>query len=885
GQQVSFSAVSATGSCSIASQSPPDSNGVSSATVALNSTGSCTITASQPGTDLLQPGNPPYYNAANSVSGTFTILPQGSNTQSQTINFPQLPNVQYGSTFSLSASSSSGLPVAFTASGPCTASGSTTGVGPCKITASVPAGAVGSVSYSAASASQSFSIYPAVLTVTAVSPPSVAYGQPLPALTYTTSPLVNGDSPSAVTGTPALSTTATTGSNAGNYPITVSTGTLAAANYSFLFVSGTLTIQPATATISISNIPASAVFGGSFTPAYLYSGNGSPTESVASSTTGVCAVSGGVVSFVGTGPCTLTASATATTDYSAVTGSLQSFTVGKATQTISFTQPTSPVIYGGSPITLSATATSGQTVAFSVDPTSTGTGTIAGNMLTVTGAGTLVIDANQTGNSNYTAAPQMQRTIVVSQAAATIIINNVPANAVYGGNFTPAYVYSGNGSPTESVASSTTGVCTVSGAMVSFVGVGTCTLTASATATTDYSAVTGSLQSFTVGKATQTITFSQPASPVTYGVSPIALSGTATSGLTVTFSVDPTSTGVGTISGNTLTVKGPGSLVIDANQSGNTDYQAATQLQRTIVVNKAALTVTANNATRAYGLANPTLIVRYSGFVNGDTFATAVTGSPSVTTTAVATSLPGSYPIVPSQGTLASAKYTFSFVNGALTVTFTGSVPASSNACNGAYNGTFQGNLNVAGGQTCIFVGGGATGNITETGGNLVLNSATVSGNVTVSGGGAFSIGPATIIKGNLQIQSIPSGSATNQVCATTISGSLQFQSNGTSVQIGSGSSSCAGNVINGNLQVTSNTAAITLDGNKVSGSLQVQSNPGATTMDGNTIGGSLQDQSNTGATQVFSNVITGVLQCQSNTSITGGGNTASLKQGQCATF
>jgi hypothetical protein len=789
-------------------------------------------------------------------------------------------------------------------------------------------------------------------------------------LTYTTSPLVNGDSPSAVTGAPALSTTATTASNAGGYPITVSTGTLAATNYSFLFVSGTLTIQPATATISISNIPASAVFGGNFTPAYLYSGNGSSTESVASSTTGVCAVSGGVVSFVGTGPCTLTASATATTDYSAVTGSLQSFTVGKATQTISFTQPTSPVTYGGSPITLSATATSGQTVAFSVDPTSTGTGTIAGNMLTVTGAGTLVIDANQTGNSNYTAAPQMQRTIVVNQAAATIIINNVPANAVYGGNFTPAYLYSGNGSPTESVASSTTGVCAVSGGVVSFVGVGTCTLTASATATTDYSAVTGnqqsfnvgkatptisisniptsavyggsftpayltsgngsptesvsssttgvctasgamvsfvgvgtctltasatattdylaatgSLQSFAVGKATQTITFSQPISPVTYGVSPIALTGTATSGLTVTFSVDPTSTGAGTISGNTLTVKGPGNLVIDANQSGNTDYQAATQLQRIIVVNKAALTVTANNATRAYGLANPTLTVSYSGFANGDTVATAVTGSPSVTTTAVATSLPGSYPIAASLGTLASAKYTLSFVNGTLTVSFTGSVPTSGSACNGAYSGTFRGNLSVASGQTCVLVGGGATGNITETSGNLVLSSATVGGNVTVNGGGTFSIGPSTIIKGNLQIQSIPSGSATNQVCATTISGSLQFQSNGTSVQIGSGSSSCAGNVINGNLQVTSNTAAITLDGNKVSGSLQVQSNPGATTMDGNTIGGNLQNQSNTGPTQVFTNVITGTLQCQSNTSITGGGNTAALKQGQCAKF
>ena len=45
------------------------------------------------------------------------------------------------------------------------------------------------------------------------------------------------------------------------------------------------------------------------------------------------------------------------------------------TQTINFTQPTSPVT-NGSTITLSATATSGLVVSFSVDPTSTGSGTI-----------------------------------------------------------------------------------------------------------------------------------------------------------------------------------------------------------------------------------------------------------------------------------------------------------------------------------------------------------------------------------------------------------------------------------------------------------------------------------------------------------------------------
>ena len=125
----------------------------------------------------------------------------------------------------------------------------------CTITASAPA----SSTYSAASVTQSFTIYPAVLKVTATSV-SILYGQPIPAFAYTYSGFVNNESASVISGAPALSTTATAGSNAGNYPITVSTGSLAATNYSFLYVSGTLTIGKATATINVT--PYSVAYNG-----------------------------------------------------------------------------------------------------------------------------------------------------------------------------------------------------------------------------------------------------------------------------------------------------------------------------------------------------------------------------------------------------------------------------------------------------------------------------------------------------------------------------------------------------------------------------------------------------------------------------------------------
>ncbi len=101
-------------------------------------------------------------------------------------------------------------------------------------------------------------ILPSGLTVTAAANLNKVYGAAMPALTYTITGFVNGDTPaSAVTGAPALSTTATTRSGVGSYRISISAGTLAAANYNFTtFVPGMLTVTPAVLTVTAA--PASA---------------------------------------------------------------------------------------------------------------------------------------------------------------------------------------------------------------------------------------------------------------------------------------------------------------------------------------------------------------------------------------------------------------------------------------------------------------------------------------------------------------------------------------------------------------------------------------------------------------------------------------------------
>jgi hypothetical protein len=87
-------------------------------------------------------------------------------------------------------------------------------------------------------------------------------------------------------------------------------------------------------------------------------------------------------------------------------------------------------------------------------------------------------------------------------------------------------------------------------------------------------------------------------------------------------------------------------------------------------ITRAPLTVTADDTSRAYGDANPSFSASYSGFKRGETLATSgVTGSPSLTTAATASSNIGGYAISAALGSLDAANYSFGFEDGTLTIT------------------------------------------------------------------------------------------------------------------------------------------------------------------------------------------------------------------------
>jgi hypothetical protein len=208
-----------------------------------------------------------------------------------------------------------------------------------------------------------------------------------------------------------------------------------------------------------------------------------------------------VASTASTGTYPLTLSGTAGTTTVTAPISL-TVTVPPQSQTITF-NPIASQIVGGS-LTLSATASSGLPVSFSV--VQNGNCSISGNVVTFLNTGNCGVLANQAGNSSYTAAPQVGQIIVINNPTAQSITFGAIATQTVG---TPLMLSATASSGLAvSFASSTASVCMVAGSTATFLATGTCTITASQTGNNVYSAAKPVAQSFTVKAQGQTSTSS-----------------------------------------------------------------------------------------------------------------------------------------------------------------------------------------------------------------------------------------------------------------------------------------------------------------------------------------------------------------------------------------
>jgi len=197
-------------------------------------------------------------SGAHSAAGTYSIVCTGAEDQNLTFSYVPAPLVinprpvtitagggtkVYGTTDpALTATTQSGLLPADVAGITLTSTRAAgQNVGNYATTPTATGGNIGN--YVITPVNGVFSITPATLTVKA-DDKSRLQGEANPALTSTITGFVNGDTASVVSGTAALATTAVVASPSGAYPIVVTAGSLAAANYQFAFVNGTLTVLP-----------------------------------------------------------------------------------------------------------------------------------------------------------------------------------------------------------------------------------------------------------------------------------------------------------------------------------------------------------------------------------------------------------------------------------------------------------------------------------------------------------------------------------------------------------------------------------------------------------------------------------------------------------------
>ena len=341
--------------------------------------------------------------------------------------------------------------------------------------------------------------------------------------------------------------------------------------------------------------------------------------------------------------------------YAAAVSVDQEIIVSAATQTLVF-DPTPPLTgTSGEMITLRATSTSGLDVELNITNQSPTTGAAdvatldAGtDVLTLANPGMVTITASQAGGTvgevTYGTATDVTQEIMVSAAEQVLVFTL--ADGISGESIdlmVTSQDADGNdiaaGLPTVTYTSDAPGIAEVSGQQLVLKALGTATITASRGGGTvegvTYAAATDVIQDITVSAATQTLTFTPPATSGQVG-EVINLTATANSGLEVTLGITaeerPAGTAVadGTVATldagtGVLTLVGVGEVVATAMQAGGVGsdgvtYAAATPVTQTITVSQGTQTVAITSGDT--GQAGTTTIALMATVVNASGVAT-----------------------------------------------------------------------------------------------------------------------------------------------------------------------------------------------------------------------------------------------------------------------
>lgn len=284
-------------------------------------------------------------------------------------------------------------------------------------------------------------------------------------------------------------------------------------------------------------------------------------------------------------------------------GTQQSFTTLKLDQTVTFADVLPSSTFGDAPFTVSPTTdANGLTPSLSASPAAvcavTGPNGEGAFTVTIVGGGDCTLTASQGGNTTYNAATPVTRSFTVARAAQAIDfppVNDLP--------FAPtSRALSATTSSALAVifASDTPTICTVSGADLTTLREGECTLVASQAGNDNFLPAAHVTRSFTVTLASQTVTLSD--SPQrTYGDAPFAPTTVSSTGVGITPVLSSSTPAVCTTDGTTVTVVASGACALEASVAGDDRYlPASVQLQIAVARRELTLTGTVVTESRVY---------------------------------------------------------------------------------------------------------------------------------------------------------------------------------------------------------------------------------------------------------------------------------------------
>jgi sugar lactone lactonase YvrE len=267
-------------------------------------------------------------------------------------------------------------------------------------------------------------------------------------------------------------------------------------------------------------------------------------------------------------------------------------TVNPASQTLSFTSGTVPTSAAyNATFTPAATSTSGLAAAITVS----GGCSISSGVVTMTsGTTACVVKADQSGNSNYNAATEIMQSVTASTINQTLSFSTgtVPASSAYNATFTPA------ATATSGLAAAITvsGGCSISAGVVTMTsGTTACVVKADQAGNNNYNAATEISQTVTASTINQTLSFTSGTVPASAAFnSTFSPAATSTSGLAATITV---SGGCSISSGVVTMTSGTTACAVMADQAGNTNYSAATEIRQTATAMLANQTLSFTSGT------------------------------------------------------------------------------------------------------------------------------------------------------------------------------------------------------------------------------------------------------------------------------------------------